>query len=248
MTVLAFDTATSSCAIVVWREGEVLAKAQEFLERGHAEVLVPMIEKVLAEAKLDYQDLDLLAVTVGPGAFTGIRIGLATARSLSLAGNLPLIGVTNFEALAHATLATERVGSNVLVILETKRADFYAGLFDENLSPLCAPKAVDEAALLEMAGGMSGGMSGEKSGQHPLLLIGDALKRALPALQTTGVEIAISSSGPHVEPAIVAELAMAVFEKGVELGVSLDPVLPLYLKPPDVNMTGVKPVTRIFKQ
>ncbi len=237
MIVLAFDTATSSCAITVWRDGDVLAEAQEILERGHAEVLVPMIENVLAEAKLTYQDLDLLAVTVGPGAFTGIRIGLATARSLALASQLPLVGVTNFEALAHATPESERgspenLNRKIMVVLETKRADFYACLYDQNLSLLAEPSAVDEAGLLALAGA------------GPLLVLGDATDRALPILRRADIDITISSSGPHVAPAIVAELAAAVLSSGTALAAPL----PLYLKPPDVNMSGVKPPTRVLKQ
>ena len=231
MMVLAFDTATSSCAIVLWQDGEILAKAQETLERGHAEILVPMIEGVLAQASLDYQNLDLIAVTIGPGAFTGIRIGLATARSLALASNLPLIGVTNFEALVHGTPALERAGAKILVVLETKRADFYACLFDENLAPVGTSKAVDVAGVLKMAG------------SGPLLLVGDAVERALPIFAEAKIEIKRSSGDPHVDPAILAELAAKVYSADGEM----EPPLPLYLKPPDVNMSGVKPPTRIFK-
>ncbi|MDP6260234.1 MAG: tRNA (adenosine(37)-N6)-threonylcarbamoyltransferase complex dimerization subunit type 1 TsaB, partial [Rhodospirillales bacterium] len=64
MNVLAFDTATSSCAITVWRKGDTLAQAQQMLKRSHSEVLVPTIEKVLAAAGLTYQELELLAVTI----------------------------------------------------------------------------------------------------------------------------------------------------------------------------------------
>jgi|TARA_B100000315_G_C14553813_1_gene577168 tRNA threonylcarbamoyladenosine biosynthesis protein TsaB len=232
VTVLAFDTATSSCAITLWRNGDTVARAQQMLERGHAEVLVPMIEDVLAEAGLTYQELKLLAVTIGPGAFTGIRIGLATARALALASDLPLIGITNFAALAHAQAAAERKGRNILIVLETKRADFYACGYDENLSLIAEPQAIDGAGLLRLAGDMAG------SGQ--LLLAGDCNDRAHKILQKMELDILISTSSNHVDPAIVAELAEAKFRSGT----ALDNPAPLYLKPPDVNMSGVKPPTR----
>jgi tRNA threonylcarbamoyladenosine biosynthesis protein TsaB len=231
LTVLAFDTATSSCAIALWQNGKVLAETQKFLERGHAEVLVPMIEGVLADAGLTYHDLDLLAVTTGPGAFTGIRIGLSTARSLALASKLPLIGISNFTALAEALPVSEKQGRKSLVVLETKRADFYACLCGEDLSLLADPQAVDEAGLCNLAGG------------GPLLLAGDATERALPLLAGTGLDIATSSAGTHVNPAIVAALANDIKNSGV----AFEKPSPLYLKPPDVNMSGVLPPTRNFK-
>lgn len=235
MIVLAFDTATSSCAITLWQDGEVLAEAQKMLARGHAEVLVPMIEAVLAEAGLDYADLDVLAVTIGPGAFTGIRIGLATARSLALASGLPLIGVTNFDALVHGLASEERHQRNVLVVLETKRTDFYACLYGPDLSPLAAPKAVDEAGLQEMAGA------------GPVLVCGDVQERVMAILQAADLDAVASKKGPHVETAVVAALAAARFKLHNESGAVIEPPLPLYLKPPDVNMSGVKPPSRVLK-
>jgi tRNA threonylcarbamoyladenosine biosynthesis protein TsaB len=220
MTVLAFDTATSSCAICIWQEGKILANAQKILERGHAEVLVPMIEGVLREAALTYGELELLAVTIGPGAFTGIRIGLATARSLALASGLPLIGVGNFDALAQATTPEERQGRRMMIVLETKRSDFYACCYDDTLAPVADPKAVDEAALVEMAG------------NEKILLVGDVIERASAALQGKGLDIQLSSTGPHVDPAVVAALAAAKFRSGGPI----DLPRPLYLKPPDVNL------------
>ena len=230
MTVLAFDTATSSCAIAIWRNGEVIAQVQKDLERGHAEVLVPMIEGVLAEAKITYQDLDLLAVTIGPGAFTGIRIGLATARSLALAIKLPLIGITNFKALAYARPQSEKAGRKSLIVLEKKRADFYVCLYDEDLTLLSEPKAVDAIGLQAFAG------------IGPLLLLGDAAERALPLLDVAGRDVTAPISGRYVEPVTVAQLA----EDIINSGVAFSSPSPLYIKPPDVNMSGVLIPPRIF--
>lgn len=232
MTVLAFDTATASCAIALWREGETLAEAQRMLERGHAEVLVPMIETVLGDAGLSYQELELLAVTIGPGAFTGIRIGLATARALALASDLPLVGITNFAALAHAVPVEQRRGQNLLIVLETKRADFYTCGYDENLSLISEPQAIDEAGLVDLAANIAN--------DGYLLLAGDCLERSQQVLQNTDLNIQVSAGSNYVDPAIVAELAAAEFRSGDEIDIPA----PLYLKPPDVNMSGVKPPTR----
>jgi tRNA threonylcarbamoyladenosine biosynthesis protein TsaB len=104
--VLAFDTSAGACsAAVLGGDGTVLARRCEALERGHAERLLPMLRDVLAEAGVEIADLALLAVTIGPGTFTGIRIGLAAARGLALASGLPLVGVTSLEAVAASVPA-----------------------------------------------------------------------------------------------------------------------------------------------
>ena len=92
-TILAMDTSTAACSVALWRDGGVVASRFEVIERGHAEYLVPMIEAVMAEADERPADIDLIAVSIGPGAFTGIRLGLATARAMALAQDIPCIGI-----------------------------------------------------------------------------------------------------------------------------------------------------------
>ena len=99
---LALDTAGTACSAAVWCAGKVRARRFEVMARGQSERLVPMIEAVMSEAGIAYGALDAVAVTLGPGGFTGVRIGLATARALALAWARPIIGVSNFEALAAA--------------------------------------------------------------------------------------------------------------------------------------------------
>jgi len=228
LKVLAFDTASTFCSIAVCQNQKILAEQQKILERGHAEVLVPLIEATLSEAKLSYRELDLLAVTTGPGAFTGLRIGLATARSLALACNLPLIGITNFEALANAIPKTERIGCKILIVLETKRSDFYMCLYDENLSVLLEPQTIEGPDLELLV----------KNGT--LIIAGDAIKRALPFFTFSNVQIVETTSGSSVNPEIVAKLAECIISSGVDI----DKPLPFYLKPPDVNLPKI---SRNFK-
>ena len=232
LKVLAFDTTTSSCAITIWQNHQILAEEQRFIDRSHAEVLVPLIEAVLFEANLSYQELDLLAVTTGPGAFTGIRIGLATARSLAVVCNLPLIGITNFEALVNAIPESERMGCKILVVLETKRSDFYICMYDEYLSVLVEPRTIDGPGL------------GSLMLKGTLLLTGDAIERALPFLQVPGLQVVKSMSEYFVNPGIVAELAVGIMGSGLVL----DKPLPFYLKPPDVNLPNTPRIFRAFKK
>ena len=222
MKVLAFDTTSSFCSVTIWQNHQILAEEKKIIDRGHAEVLVPMMESVLVKAGSDYKDLNLLAVTVGPGAFTGIRIGLATARSLALVCKIPLIGITNFEALVHGISKRERQGCKVLVVLETKRSDFYVCLYDENLSALMKPKTVEGPELVSLVQ------------RSPVLLAGDAIDRALTFLRLLDPRIVKSSSGICVNPATIAELAFGI----IKTGVVIEKPVPFYLKPPDVSLTS----------
>ena len=113
MKLLAFDTATTGCSAALFLGGRLAAHQAAAMARGQSEALMPMIAEVLAEGGCSYGDLDALAVTVGPGAFTGLRIGLSAARGLALALAVPCAGVTTLEAVARAVPETARAGGRV---------------------------------------------------------------------------------------------------------------------------------------
>lgn len=141
MIVLAIDSAMSGCSACVYRhiegqdQGELLASKQLNISRGQAEHLMPIIEEVIDQANVSYDDLGLVAVTNGPGAFTGMRIAIATAKAVGLAANKPVIGVSTFSAILETYLQSEeRVISSpqyYMVLLDTKRKDYYAQLFHD---------------------------------------------------------------------------------------------------------------------
>ena len=109
LKVLGFDCAGSGCAAAVLAGDRVVARRAEKLERGQAARLMPLIAETLKEAGLVPADLDLIAVTTGPGGFTGIRIGLAAARGLALAAGIPAVGVSNFAAARRLRFRPLRV-------------------------------------------------------------------------------------------------------------------------------------------
>lgn len=144
---LALDTALDACSVgLAIREGDQtrLADRSLSLGRGHAEYLMSELEQLLSEAKLTYQDLTRLAVTVGPGSFTGLRVGLATARSFSLALDIPLIGASTLEALALTAHQMTKQGP-LAVLIDARRNQIYGQLFAMDDA---TPQALTDASAL----------------------------------------------------------------------------------------------------
>src|SRR3982751_3097860 len=100
MIVLGLDTCLSSCSVAVLEGERVLGTAREVMARGHQERLAPMAQSVMADAGLAFDRLERIGVTVGPGSFTGLRVGIAFAKGLALALDIPAAGVGTLEALA----------------------------------------------------------------------------------------------------------------------------------------------------
>ena len=218
MNVLAFDCSTQACSVAVRFAGRPVVSRQVLMARGQSEALMPMVIDAMAEAGVAWADLALVGVTVGPGTFTGVRIGLAAARGMALAGTLPVAGVTTTEAVAHAVPATERRGRTLLVAIDGKRADLFLQAFAEDLTPLGEPMALlPEEAARQFAGA--------------LLLAGDAADR-ISALRP---DAAVSRCGGVPDPAVLAALAESRFLAGRAL-----PPNPLYLRPPDVTLPKPK--------
>ncbi len=220
MIILAIDTSTSACSAALWRDGVVLARRLRSMARGQSEALIPMVAEVMAEAGLDFAKigsggLDLLAVTVGPGAFTGLRIGLAAARGLALASGLPLAGVSTPLAVAASVPPAERVGRTILAAIDSRRDEAWVQAFDADLTPLGAVTAL----LPEQVAGLVAG---------PVVLAGDAAPRLMGRLP----DAVLASSPGWPDAAMVAEVAAAQWAKGQSL-----PPEPLYLRPPDVTVT-----------
>src|SRR5262245_16022893 len=193
MKILAIECATAACSVAVWVDGSVRAVERAAMVRGQAEALVPMIERVRSRANLTFAELDRLAVTVGPGHFTGLRSGLAAARGLALATGLPLIGVTTLDAVAAGVPAAERQGAVLIVALDSKRQEAYVRAYAANLAPLSEPQARRPAEYAAELARLSG---------TRLVVAGDAAAGLALALEQRGVSVIRSRAAPRPDAAI----------------------------------------------
>ncbi|HBM90262.1 MAG TPA: tRNA (adenosine(37)-N6)-threonylcarbamoyltransferase complex dimerization subunit type 1 TsaB [Rhodospirillaceae bacterium] len=122
MIVLSIDSAGRGCSICIWRDGEILSLLEEKMERGQDARLIPMVQSALKEAYLDFDQLDRIAVTRGPGSFTGLRIGLAAARGIGFAAEKPVLGIDRFSIHFMQQAAQKK---DILVVLDSRRAELY---------------------------------------------------------------------------------------------------------------------------
>lgn len=126
MKILALDTALGACSVAILDGDRVLAHTHEEMQRGHAEALAPMTQAAMHRAGLAFADLERLAVTTGPGTFTGQRVGLAFMRAMALALKIPAAGVTTLDAMAEEALARSP-RPWALVAIDAKRDEVYLG-------------------------------------------------------------------------------------------------------------------------
>ena len=227
MKILAFDTALNACSVAITDDHDVLAHIHEKRRRGHAETLMPMIEGLMGGIGLAYRDIDLIAVTVGPGTFTGLRIGLAAARGMSLAARKPLVGITTLEALAAAVPQGMAQGCPVIATADARRGEVYLQSFNmkndnDIISPLSSPKACKiETALAS-------------TGLEKAFIIGSggALLRSQPGFDETRYQLLNLDEDPDAR-----HIARIALERGAPPPNSTSPA-PLYLRAPDAKLPG----------
>ena len=216
MRILAFDTTLGACSAAVFDAGlgRVLAHAYEPLERGHAEMLVGMVRDVLDRSGVAMSGIDRLAVTVGPGTFTGVRIGLSLARGLKLALGLPVCGLTSLEAI-RLNLRDNPGDRPIAALIEARRGEFYMAAWSAGGAQIVAPCAIrhEDAAGLVPPGS---------------LLLGTGADRLL--------DLAGGAGG--FERARVPGLpdAARIAEAAADLTPCEEPPQPVYLRPPGARL------------
>ena len=214
MIVLGIDSALDACSAALWQDGRTLARTVIPGARDQAERLVPIVLETMQNARLAWSDLDRIAVTVGPGSFTGLRVGLAAARGFALAAKRPAVGITTLAALAHSVDELGALG----VAIEAGRGEVYFQVF-ERRRPIGEPVSV---ALADAVAGLPRGAAVIGSGA-------DALK----ALSANRPDLRYPANALHPDPVALAALgaSAALPEDG-------RPPTPLYIHPPRIKLPG----------
>ena len=150
MLILAIDTALDACsaAVLDTGTGKLIATESQAMKRGHAEALMPLLARVMRDSGLPFAALDRIAVTTGPGSFTGLRVGLSAARGIALAAGKPVVGLTTLSAYA-APLVSEGGEAPVISAIDARHDQLYFQVVSGNGSSLVPPRVATISEALE---------------------------------------------------------------------------------------------------
>lgn len=233
MNILAFDTCLGACSVAVGLGAggplENVEALYEEMATGQAERLMPMIDSAMRSAGIGFTDLDRIAVTVGPGTFTGTRIGVAAARALALATGASLIGISTLQLMADEAvqqLGARRGARPLVITVDAHRGQVYAQVFtDPREPPRTAPMllSIAEAAMLAQDQEVLFAGSGAAAVASEAAAAGYPAEAVLPRLQPNAAFLLLAAQ--RLEP--------------------LDgPLRPLYLRPADAKPQIGKSLTR----
>ena len=223
MIVLALDTALGACSAAVVKNGRVLAHEHREMLRGHAEALAPMVDALMRAGGVTFSTLDRIAVTTGPGTFTGQRVGIAFARALALALKKPVIGVTTLEAMAEEALAKSPAAAWAIAAADAKRGEIYLAARSAKGETLLAPELIALDAVAAHTAGLA------NTHGRIVVLAGTAAEGAILLLRAAGLE-PFDSLVRQPDAVFVAKLAAHAPEG--------PPPKPLYLRAPDAKLPG----------
>jgi tRNA threonylcarbamoyladenosine biosynthesis protein TsaB len=217
MRVLAIDTALGACSAAVLDtayEGVVASESLPML-RGHAEALMPLVQRVMAAAELRFTDIDRIAVTTGPGSFTGLRVGIAAARGIGLAAETPTVGISTLSAFAAPCLDADEK-RRVVAAIDARHGHVYLQVFAPDGTALGAPRL---APLSEAA---------QAAAQAPSCLAGSAAQAVAAAMSGERIAAALVDARDAPDIAWVARIgSMASPDQA--------PPKPEYLRAPDAQ-------------
>ncbi|HXY59651.1 MAG TPA: tRNA (adenosine(37)-N6)-threonylcarbamoyltransferase complex dimerization subunit type 1 TsaB [Methylocystis sp.] len=228
MRLLAIDTALPavSACVLDSHEIEPLALESRPMERGHAEAIGPLIQRVVGAVDGGFASLDRVAVTVGPGSFTGVRIGLAAAQAIALARRIELVGVSTLSALAAPSFLEPFEGV-IAAAIDARHGQVYVAAFGPDGRMLAPPRRAGVAEALRALGdyppfGQGGGST------QKLLLVGSGAALLEAQARANGLSARVVSDAPAPDIVFVARLGLVANPDDA-------PARPLYLKPPDAK-------------
>jgi tRNA threonylcarbamoyl adenosine modification protein YeaZ len=224
--VLAIDTALEACsaAVLDTARADILATETRVMARGHAEALVPMIARVMAAAGIGFSELDRIAVAVGPGSFTGLRVGIAAARGIALAAGKPAVGLTTLSGFAAPHIAADDTRS-IAAVIDARHEHVYLQVFGPGGRTLVQPRIAPlrEAVLAAVTGSAR--------------IVGSAAEL-------------VAASWPRAQPppALVDQRGAPDIDWIARLGAAAvkphGPPKPLYLRPPDAQPQSANQLLR----
>lgn len=227
MRILAIDTSTWVCAAALLRDGVVLAERDEPAE-SHAATLPRLVDAVLAEAGAPLEPGDAIAVSIGPGSFTGLRIGLSLAKGMAFAGGLRIVGVPTLDAWALAAPAWE---GRLCTVLDARKREVYAAVYERTNGRIVrcgAPCAMAATRLAETLASTEGGAC---------TFIGDAVDVYGDVFRAVlGARAGLFR--PHEHPPRASAVARLGAGRLAEVpgGDSLDALVPTYVRPPEAEL------------
>lgn len=218
MRILAIDTALPAVSACVLDEEALQPITLETLPmaRGHAEAVIPLIQRVVAQAPGGFPSIGRVAVTVGPGSFTGIRIGLAAAQGVALACKCDLVGVSTLSALASPLILEESDGL-IAAAIDARHDHVFIAAFAPDGRPVLSPRRVGAHEALRALG------------SGPLRLVGSGAEALAREARLRGIAVKIID-------AAIAPNIIFVARLGLVANPMLAPARPLYLKEPDVTL------------
>lgn len=206
MKILGIETSALVASVAIVEEENLLAEYTINLKKTHSQTLMPMLETMVRDTEMDLNDIDAIAVSCGPGSFTGLRIGVATAKGLSMALKKPLIPVSGLAAMAYAFYKTDAL---ICPIMDARRGEVYTGIYEykEEFATILPPSAMPLSDVLEKLQ--------EIGGYRSILFLGDAVPVHKETLEHSPLPIYFAKSYQNRQrAALVASLGMEYFKDG----------------------------------
>ncbi|HEX4436938.1 MAG TPA: tRNA (adenosine(37)-N6)-threonylcarbamoyltransferase complex dimerization subunit type 1 TsaB [Solirubrobacteraceae bacterium] len=226
MILLGFDTATNATSVALRLGDGSVTEARDDpaagAHPGHATRLLAMADGLLKNAGAGTGDVDRIAVGVGPGTFTGLRVGVATARGLAQSSGAELVAVSSLRALAGPALEDRGEGA-VLAVIDARRSEVFAAAYATGGGELAAGRALGPGAIASLI---------EEAGIASARALGDGAVRYRTELEAAGLDVAPDDSPLH----LLRAAAICARAASSEIPVSSEPVLPDYLRRPDAEL------------
>ena len=226
MRILAIDTSCGAASVAVAESARIepLAALSRPMVRGHADALAPMVEEAMRSVDGGFASLARIAVAIGPGSFTGIRVGLAMARAMGVALGIPVVGVSTLAAFAASLLSEPRTGI-IAATIDARHGSVYFQLFEANGRPLGPPRCDSPRECVRAIGA------------GPAWFAGDAAALVASEAQRAGLPYDLDAA--RAAPDIVALAWM-----GLAVDPAINPARPIYVKPPDARPNAAEPIAR----